>query len=58
MVHELDGIASRLFLAALAEQRCGELLDCLFSGGSATVDASGSVVLVAASQLTQLGGDE
>ena len=47
-----------VFLRAIAEDRCGELLDCLFDGGSASIDArTGELVLVADFDLEgQTGG--
>lgn len=50
-----EGMAREIFEAAIAEDRCGELLGCLFEGGSATVDAgTGKLVLLYASQIQQL----
>lgn len=48
-------VARRILGAAIAEDRCAELLNCLFDGGSATVDAAtGNLVLVTADQLAAL----
>lgn len=49
-------VAAGILNAALVEQRAGELLDCLFAGGGATVDASGRLVLATADQLEDLTG--
>lgn len=38
MSDSLDNLAVLLFTAAIKEDRCGELLECLFNGGSATID--------------------
>lgn len=37
--------------------RCGELLECLFEGGSATVDPSGKLVLASADLIAQMNPD-
>jgi hypothetical protein len=53
-----EAIARRIFLAAIAEHRCGELLDALLEGGSATVDAiTGQLVIVTDEQLSTIGMD-
>lgn len=48
--------ARRIFQAALDQGTAGELLSCLYDGGSATVDHAGRLVLVSASLLAQMGG--
>lgn len=53
-----EDVARRILEQAITEQRCAELLSCLFEGGSATIDAgSGRLVLVAGDQLSALLGD-
>lgn len=51
---DLDPMARRMFQAALNEHRAGELLQCLFEGGSATVDASERLVLASGDMLNQM----
>lgn len=47
--------AAAILRTALAEERAGELMDCLFDGGSATVDAvTGELVLVGPEQLAAM----
>lgn len=47
--------AAAIFLAAIDERRASELLECLWAGGSATVDwQSGKLVLVDTDTLAQL----
>jgi hypothetical protein len=48
-----DRLAVAILRAAIHEGRAGELLDCLFAGGSCTVDA-GRLVLATAEQLGRL----
>lgn len=55
-MNALDVIAQRIFETAIASHRCGELLECLFDGGTATVDSSGKLVLVSADNLLQMLG--
>jgi hypothetical protein len=50
----LDATAKRLFLTAITEDRCGELLDALFHGASATVDPEGRLVIISAEQMASL----
>jgi hypothetical protein len=51
----LDSMATKLFTAALAENRCGELYQCLIEGGAATVDAStGKLVMITKNELQSL----
>lgn len=52
--HLLDATGRRIFTAAIASDRCGELLECLFGGGSATVDPSGALVLASAEDLAEM----
>jgi hypothetical protein len=54
----LDAMAERMFRAALAEHRCGALLECLFAGGSATVDPNGRLVLLPSSTIEGIGEAE
>lgn len=50
-----EGMAAAILLAAIAEGRAGELLGCLFDGGSATVDRrTGRLVLASADMLDAL----
>lgn len=52
---DINALARQLFATAINEDRCGELLMCLFEGGSATVDhKTGQLVLATAEQLEQL----
>lgn len=51
-------MARLIFEQAIKENRCGELLTCLFDGGSATVKAGVGLVLLPADVLAQLGGDQ
>lgn len=55
MSHPLDAMARRIFETAIATDRCGELLECLFGGGSATVDPAGQLILASAESIQQLG---
>ena len=50
----IETIAKMILVTAIQEERCGELLDCLFEGGSATVDSKGKLVLVDGSALAGL----
>jgi hypothetical protein len=55
MSHPLDAAARRIFEAAISEDRCGELLECLFDGGAPTVDGvTGRLVLASAAMLAGL----
>lgn len=56
MSNALDMMARLIFEAALAGDRCGELLECLLEGGSATVDPDGQLILVDADTLRKMGG--
>ena len=48
-----ESFARRILELAIAEGRAAEMLDCLFDGGSVTVDASsGRLCLMNAVQLT------
>lgn len=50
-----DQLARGLFGAAKREDREGELLQCLFDGGSATIDAkTGKLVMANRDQLAQM----
>lgn len=42
----LDAVAKRIFLAALSEDRAGELLYALFDDGTATVGPDGKLVII------------
>lgn len=56
-------VTKRIFQAAINEDRCMDLWDCLTEGGSATVDQEGKLALMPVAQLQQLirgltGSDE
>ena len=54
----LDRIAQRIFEAAIAEHRCGELLEALCDGATATCDyRTGKLVIIPAEQIAHLAGD-
>lgn len=50
-----EGFARAILMAAIKENRSAELLECLFDGGSATVD-NGTLVLATADMLDQFRG--
>ena len=52
----MEIFASRILIAAMRENRAAELLDCLFNGGSATVDRQGKLTLASADVIAQLMG--
>lgn len=53
-----EPFARRILEAAIAEERSAEMLECLFDGGSVTVDAgTGQLVLLSGGQMSQLMGD-
>lgn len=54
--HYLDGIARAIFTTALATDQAGELLACLFDGGSVTIDGTGALVMIDAAQVEGLSG--
>jgi hypothetical protein len=57
MDHPLDSMARAIFAVALQHDHAGEVLQCLFEGGSVTVDAkTKQLVMVDVGQLKQLGG--
>ncbi len=57
MTDVVESLAKYLFQTAIAEGRCADLLDCLWAGGSATVDHStGKLVFVTSEQLAELAG--
>jgi hypothetical protein len=50
-----ESLARRIFAQAIVENRCGELLERLFNGASATVDANtGLLVIASADALAQM----
>jgi hypothetical protein len=53
--HDINEVlARRIFDQAIIEERCAELLEALFDGGSATVDlTTGRLVIVSADLLNQ-----
>lgn len=55
--HPMDNMAIQLFQTAINKGQAGELLECLFDGGSATVDPQGNIVMVTEKQLSQMMGD-
>lgn len=54
MAARLDPIARKIFMIALRDGRCGEVLACLFEGGGATVDPDGALILIAGDLIAQL----
>lgn len=54
---QFEAMARLIFEQAIKEARCGELLTCLFEGGSATVQPGVGLVLIGADAIAQLGGD-
>lgn len=55
---DLDPMARHIFQQALAEDRCGELLDALFNGASATVDAhTHRLLIIPAHVMAEAAGD-
>lgn len=50
-----EGMAWRILVAAIGECRCAELLECLFEGGSCTVDPAGHLVLIDAAAVRAMG---
>lgn len=58
MAHALDRIATQIFEKAIATGQAGELLECLFEGGSATIDRlTGRLVMVPGAAIISMGGD-
>jgi hypothetical protein len=51
-----EGLALAIVRAAIDEGRAAELIDCLFDGGSATVDADDHLVLAPAEALAAMVG--
>ncbi len=57
MSHIPENFARRIFEVAIDERRCSELLECLFDGGSVTIDAlTGKLVMISQVQLDKLQG--
>lgn len=51
-----EQFAAQIFQKAIADGRAAELLECLFDGGSVTIDSqTGDLVMVTVSMLAQLG---
>lgn len=51
----LDTMATAIFRKAIAEGRCGEAMECLFDGGSVTIDiVTGELVLASSAALGQM----
>lgn len=54
-MHPMDTTARRIFQAAMDEDKCGELMNCLLSNGAATVDAkTKKLVLISEEQVESL----
>lgn len=53
-----EQMAQRILHAALLEDRAQELLSCLFDGGSATVDPSGTLALATGEMLAAMFPDD
>lgn len=52
-----EHVARSLFLKAVSEKRAAELLENLFDGGSATIDAvTGELIMISNDVVRQLGG--
>lgn len=51
-----EEMAKAILEAAIREHRCAEFMDCLFEGGSATVDPQGRLVLASGDVIAQLMG--
>lgn len=50
-----ERVATAIFLTAIRDGQAAELLTCLFSGGSATVDSkTGKLVMLSSEQLREL----
>jgi hypothetical protein len=50
-----EPLARKIMETAIAEGRAGEMMDCLFSGGSCTLDrATGKLALISGDQLTEI----
>lgn len=59
MTHSLDAVARRIFTVALETDECGAVLECLFDGGSVTIDAgTGRLVYVAGMDLSGMIGSD
>lgn len=55
MTQMSEELARRILQAAIDEGRCAEFAECLFDGGSATVDATtGKLVLVSGDGLASM----
>lgn len=53
----MESMATQLFMKAIVTRKAGELLDCLFGGGTATIDrTTGEVVMITAEQMGATGG--
>lgn len=52
-----ETIAKMILVTAIQEERCGDFLDCLFDGGSATVDHKGHLVLIDGKTLARTTDD-
>lgn len=55
----IEAQAREILKQAIREDRCAELLECLFEGGSCTIDAkTGLLVLASADLLASLWNDD
>ena len=55
--HPMERLAVNLFQTAINRGQAGELLECLFDGGSATIDpVTGEIVMVTEDLLNQMMG--
>lgn len=52
-----EATARRILQAALFENRAAALIDCLFEGGSCTVDPNGDLVLISGELIQQAAAD-
>lgn len=53
-----ETVARAIFQQAINEQRCAELLECLFEDGTATVDAkTGNLVVIPAEAMKPLAAE-
>jgi hypothetical protein len=50
-----EAYAARILTKAVVDGRSAELLDCLFDGGSVTIDPEGRLCLATREQLEALG---
>lgn len=53
-----EELARQIFQQAIAENRCAEVVQCMFDGGSVTIDASGQLAFISGEQVNALLGSE